>query len=112
MSLKLKLLAISMFIVGGLAVTSAGHAQESKSPPQDSSTRSGNMQPGMMQGGGTSGDSQQMMDCSKMMQGGGMSGMNDDMKKQMAEHCQSMGRQPSTGQSNPSGTTPEQKDKR
>ena len=107
MSLKLKLLATSMFIVGGLWVTSAGHAQESKSPPQDSSTRSGNMQPGMMQGG-----SQQMMDCSKMMQGGGMSGMNDDMKKQMAEHCQSMGQHPSTGQSNSSGTTPGQKDKR
>lgn len=69
---------------------------------------------GMMQGGGTSGmagNSQEMMDCSKMMQSGGMSDMSDDTKKRLEKRCQGMGRQPSSGQSNPPGTTPEQPEK-
>lgn len=109
-----KLIATLTVVAAGLALAPAGFAQPSNDTPQTGSTTgSGRMAPGMMQGGGmsgTSGNPQEMMEnWSKMMQGQSMPGMSDEMRRQMMERCRTMQR-PSTGQSQPRATTPEKKE--
>lgn len=109
-----KLMAALIIVAAGIALAPAGFAQPSNDTSRTGpATGSGRMGPGMMQGDGMSGMSgnpQEMMEnCSKMMQGQSMPGMNDEMRRQMMERCQSMQR-PSAGQPQPPATPPEKKE--